>query len=838
MSNRPNMKKTTTVALFLVLAIAVSLFALPTTIAQTTRVTYAFIGALPNPVGVGQEVLLHVGITHPCAWPQTGWKGLTVTVTKPDGTTQTLGPVDTDTTGGTGVAFIPTTVGTYKFQTNFPQQLITTTAYGTPANSTMLASKSGILELIVQTDPIPYRPGVSLPTEYWTRPIDAQYREWNTIAGNWLGYFRGSDTSPTSSSQFKDYTTAPETGHILWAKPLVLGGLAGGLEVGPQSYDHGDAYEGRWTNPVIINGMVFFNKHQADGGTRLEQEVVALDLRTGKEIWTRNWNNTRLSFGQVYYHDNFNQHSVYAYLWSVVGTTWNAYDPFTGRWVWGMTAVPAGNNIYGPDGNIYRHVVNLAQGWMTQWNLSKVVEAYRRTIYADYAINQARGSWIRENIGLTFNASVPLALDWNVTIPRGLPGAVRKVRDGVILGSNFARGDIAPNPATIWALSTAKGREGQLLFNVSWTVPYANVHMSIEDASPKDDVFNIAVQETQTQFGFSLSTGRQIWGPSEPQRYQDQYGFASGNRWDVIADGRLFSGNWGGTLYCYDVKSGKLLWTYDNTDPYNEILWGNLWPLRISFIADGKVYLEHHEHSPTDPLPRGAPFVCLNATTGEVIFRMTIRGTEWGATPAIADGIIAMFNTYDCRLYAIGKGPSKTTVMAPEAVQPFGASILIKGYVTDISPGTADYALTARFPNGVPAVSDESMSKWMEYVYMQAPKPKDASGVEVMLSVLDSNGNYREIGKTTSEANGFYSLMWTPDIPGKYTLYASFAGSKSYWPSQAETAFGVDEALPPQETPETPVDNTPSYIMYAAVAVIVAVVIVGAIIVVITLRKR
>jgi hypothetical protein len=150
-----------------------------------------------------------------------------------------------------------------------------------------------------------------------------------------------------------------------------------------------------------------------------------------------------------------------------------------------------------------------------------------------------------------------------------------------------------------------------------------------------------------------------------------------------------------------------------------------------------------------------------------------------------------------------------------------------------------DYALTARFPNGVPAVSDESMSDWMLYVYKQFPRPTEATGVEVTLSVLDSNNNYREIGKTTSDSSGFFSFQWKPDIEGKYTVYASFAGSNSYWPSNAETAFIVDPASQPAaiENPQPVNSNTDTSIMYATIAIIIAVVLVG-VVLALVLKKR
>ena len=64
-------------------------------------------------------------------------------------------------------------------------------------------------------------------------------------------------------------------------------------------------------------------------------------------------------------------------------------------------------------------------------------------------------------------------------------------------------------------------------------------------------------------------------------------------------------------------------------------------------------------------------------------------------------------------------------------------------------------------------------------------------------TVLDSNGNHITIGTATTDASGTYSLTWTPEIPGNYTVYATFAGTNGYWPSSAETHF---YASPPSPT--------------------------------------
>jgi hypothetical protein len=189
------------------------------------------------------------------------------------------------------------------------------------------------------------------------------------------------------------------------------------------------------------------------------------------------------------------------------------------------------------------------------------------------------------------------------------------------------------------------------------------------------------------------------------------------------------------------------------------------------------------------------------------------------------------------QIYSIGKGPSATTVTASPKVSTYGGSVIIEGTVTDISTGTKQKEQAARFPNGVPAVSDASQSAWMEYVYMQKPRPTNATGVQVVLSIVDSNGNYRDIGTTTSN-DGFFAFNWKPDIDGQYTLYASFGGSKAYWPSHAVTSFAVDAAVPtPSPFAEIALPPTEMYIMAGVAAIIVAIAI-GFAITIMVLRKR
>ena len=838
------MNKNKIFAIIAIFAIATSilpLITIGTAQAQTTMKSYPFIGAMPNPIGVGQETLIHTGISAQSAWPQPGWSGITVTVTKPDGTTQTLGPFTTDTTGGTGTVYTPTMEGTYYLQTNFPQQKCLYAAAGIPANTTMLSSQSEKLALVVTVEERTFYPDVPLPTEYWTRPINTQFRGWGVIAGNWL---------TTPNNRYAPYNDAPESPHVLWAQPLAEGGVAGG-DLGANGYETGDAYEGKYVGNVIINGVVYMNRQIAQNAmtafnsTTIEQTVVAMNLQTGEIIWEKVLGaNERISHGQVMYWQTMNMYGAFAYLWTVVGTTWNAYDPLTGRYEYSIKDVPSGTRNYGPNGEILIYTVNTANGWMTQWNSTTVSF---KTYYDYYMLSpstQAVASYYSERWrpqGIIFNASK--GYDWNVTIPKGLLGSANAYFPGdIITGGNInSTGRITDQAVNIWAISLKPEQRGTLLYNKSWQPPTGSLTLSFGARNPDDNVLTIRAKEIAGFFGFNMRTGEFLWGPTDSRGYMDWFmGGPSGEN-GMMANGILYLGTVAGALQAIDVKTGETLWTYNNTQPYTELMWGgDKWPIEFGFISDGKVYIGHSEHSGNSPLPRGAPFVCLNATTGEVIFRVEglMRFTIWGGDPMIADSTIIAFDTYDNRIYAVGKGPSQTTLTAPSISVPSGSQVVLSGMVTDVSAGTKEFARTTRFPNGVPAVADESMGEWMKYVYQQFPRPSNTIGVEVTLSVVDANGNYRDIGTTTTDADGFYSFNWTPDISGKYTVYASFTGSASYYPSHAVAAFVAEETQPtPTTAPVVTLPPLETYIIGIGVAMIVAIAIVGAILLV-AVKKR
>jgi outer membrane protein assembly factor BamB len=800
--------KISMITLILLLATSALLVAFPTATAQEveySKTTHAYIGAIPNPVGVNQQVLIHAGITDFLRLYHHGWEGLTVTVTKPDGQTETLGPLRTDSTGGTGAVFIPSMVGTYKLQTHFPEQTYDWEGGISRVTFTGLvnyeASDSEILELVVQAEPLEYYQAHSLPTEYWSRPIDAQLREWSPIAGNWV---------QTPEGYFAPYNDGPETPHILWAKDLERGGLAGGM-YGEHAYQCGDAYEGKFASSVIIAGVLYYNRFTLESrGGPAAQGIVAVDLHTGEELWFRN--NTVLSFGQVYYWDSFNYHATFGYLWETVGRTWNAYDIQTGEWIFSLEDVPSGSTVRGPNGGIYRYNVDEEDGWMTLWNLSRVIQPFNTGGSGD-------GSWQRQvgrDSDHIFDATT--GIEWNVTIPAGLKGSANDYAfEDRIIGTlvpgttSNGREDM---PMEMWCISVKPGQEGTLLWQKSWQPPPGDITLSVRDTSFEDGVFVVWAKETRTLYGFSTNTGDLVWGPTASQDYLDIFGSRS-----LYAYGKFFLVGMSGIVHAYDIKTGTLLWTYRAPDELSEVLWTNQWHIRPVFITDNMMYLGTSEHSPVDPKPRGSPFVCIDLENGDEVFRADglFRQNDWGGRAIIGDSIIATMDSYDQRIYAIGKGPSATTIEPIIAGVPSGSSVTLVGRVTDVSPGTMDVALKTRFPNGVPAVADENMNEWMLYVYKQFERP-NVNGVQIKIEIVDPNGQYAWIGTATSDAYGNYAYSWKPTIEGQYMIMATFDGTKSYYGSNAITYLTVDPAASPSgpitpETPEAPLISTEAAII-------------------------
>ena len=139
--------------------------------------------------------------------------------------------IESDVSGTYQVSYTPDTVGTYSFQFTFPGETDNNGqnhGYSSYGNyyANFLASTSTKVSVTVQQAPVTgyTEAPVPLPTQYWTQPINAQNRYWNSISGPWLqsGY--------NATGAFNPYTYAP-TAHTYYGQQTttpVTAGLAGG----------------------------------------------------------------------------------------------------------------------------------------------------------------------------------------------------------------------------------------------------------------------------------------------------------------------------------------------------------------------------------------------------------------------------------------------------------------------------------------------------------------------------------------------------------------------------------------------------------------------------------
>jgi outer membrane protein assembly factor BamB len=826
------------------LTITATIVALPIANAHTPAwnvPTYAYITVGPNPVGVNQPVTLVYWLEWipPTASGAGGdrWRGWTIEVTEPDETKQTITLSPSDPVGGGYYLYTPDQVGTYTFNFSFPGQILSRTGPTGIVGSTSayegdtFQASSATATLTVQQEPIPPVPSYPLPTEYWSRPIEGQNTNWWTISSNWLAGSHIVDS-------FQQDGTAPNSAHVMWTKPIESGGVVGGSRTyinGATFYD-GTAYEGKFTGPIIMCGRLYYNLPRSDVGSG--GGYACVDLRTGEEIYWQNM--TAPSFGQLYYYESMNQHGVVpnGYLWrtaSAAGvTTWMAYDPLDGNLLFNETNVPSGTTIYGPNGEILIYQMNYAARWLALWNNT----CEQQGLHGALGTGSSAFQW--RPVGKTVNMSK--AYSWNVTIPdlpgKATPTIAKVIPDDLVLGRSTSFEGIGtwgtPDPWTMWAISLKPEKRGQLSWIKNYSAPAGNLTLYPGPVDPETRVFTMWQRDALVWSGYSIDNGTLLW-TAKPE---EDWGFYA-HTW-AVAYGKLYSAGLG-IVYCYDLKDGRQLWNYSAPGglavPYPN------YPLAVTTVADGKVYLGTIEHSRGAPYWKGAKLHCVNASTGDVIWTLDSASSSTagglGAITtgfALADGYFTYINLYDMQIYCVGKGPSATTVEAPMTAITAGESLVLRGRVTDISAGTKQHEQAARFPNGVPAMSDKSMGAWMEYVYMQKPLPNDATGVEVSLDTLDPNNNFIHIGTATSDTSGTFGYTWTPpDVPGDYTITATFAGSGSYWGSYAETHTVVSEAPAATAPPEYPQPIDPTLtIVGVGIAIIIAV----AIATILILRKK
>jgi hypothetical protein len=321
-----------------------------------------------------------------------------------------------------------------------------------------------------------------------------------------------------------------------------------------------------------------------------------------------------------------------------------------------------------------------------------------------------------------------------------------------------------------------------------------------------EGVYTEYTRQTKQWNGYDIKTGQHLW-TTEP--YEEDWAVYGTYMGQMIAEGMLIhAGGYDGYIHAFDVHTGEKLWDYYSGNAGSETPYGT-WPFYGGFVfADGKIFGHTSEHSPGTPMWRGEKLHAMHSDTGVGMWKIS----GWFQHPAVADGKLLSLNGYDNRIYCFGKGPSATTVSAPQTAVPKGTTVLITGTVTDQSPGAKD----------TPAVSDADQEKWMEYLYMQKECPTTLNGVPVALKATAADGITTNIGTTNSDGSGLFKMTWTPENEGIYTITATFAGTDSYGNSLATTAIVVS-AAPAGDTTAAAAAPVDLYIIAATIVILIAI---------------
>lgn len=518
---------------------------------------------------------------------------------------------------------------------------------------------------------------------------------------------------------------------------------------------------------------------------------------------------------------------------------WMAVDPQTGKLLFNETNVPSGARAYGPQGEWLIYGIGRANltapfTYLWQWNNTKLPG------------NDIAGGITQWLPGIT-NYNMIAAYDWNVTLSQPLgytyttigalgglsagaqsydpttgiytcaPTVLRVLPGDLIFGQSSGLQQTSatsnaifgtPDPFVLWAmnLNATRGPIGQVMWVKNYPAPANNLTVLIGPEDQGTNIFTLYYRETMQWSGYDMLTGNFLWGPTPMENAWNFYGGTTGLTAPyALGYGHLYSSGYSGTLYCYDLKTGKTLFTFGNdpNDPNNstltpETVYGD-YPTQVAAVVNNKVYMVEEEHSLNAPAYHGAKTRCVDAFSGKLLW--DIYGISSWQQQAVADGYYTWLNLNDMQIYAMGPGPSATTVTGPNIGIALGGSAEITGTVTDQSPNIA--------LKGTPAISDQDQGVWMEYMVQHSVDTPHVTGVPVHLTAVDANHNTIDLGTVTSDQNGVFHKLWAPPAAGEYTIVANFMGTDSYGPSSASTAVGVVPAAAPAPTTAPPATATP-----------------------------
>ncbi len=832
---------------------------------SVTMDTAAFLSVSPSPIGIGQTALVNMWTTPPIS-PNRFQSGYYVDIIRPDGTTETVGPMDSYPADATAwFQLTPDQTGTYQFKFRFTGEYWPNGTYLigrlVPAGSSSAAyyldtayykpASTNWQNLTVQSNLVSSWPIAALPTGYWTRPANVMNREWWSILGNYppYGIVGGGSSWPADTntyithSNFVPYVQGPNTCHVEYKQQMSDAGIIGGSA---GSYSLGG---GAGTPSVIYNGRCYQTMTVPINGVPTSC-AVCWDLQTGKQYYAiPTTSSTPGALGGI-------TPNIISYV--PPGTSGAAVAGEVGAEASGTYSVSL-ISIAG-DGSFYK--INPWTGAVT-FNMSSTgYKALSPQLMGGIQGSNAYTGFYKDPYVLsvqtitTAGVSKYYLINWttagtttnftqrimgNVSLPFAVP-----TYPGGILGYNTFVIDPETN-IMIWMAGLAPLGVGvyhgtwmmavdMTTGSLLWNRTYTDMTRYSTACFGADHGIAICLMEGGYYAGFSERNGDLVW---KTQLMDYPWGSDSFGGYQYIsAYGMFYRCSYDG-IYAFNWTNGNIVWHYVDQavpfeTPYTDVNGSQCYSFNGGgFAADGKLYTYNTEHTPTYPITRGWGLMALNITNGERVWRIEFSGSPG----EVSDGYLVAGNGYDGKMYVFGKGESSTTLSAPQIAAQTGQSVILTGTVLDQSPAQP----------GTACVSASSMTTWMQYLHMQQPidgiwHNETIAGVPVSLDAVDPNGNFVHISAVTTDGTtGTYGYTWTPTIAGDYKIFATFAGDDSYGSSFA-TTYATAVNAPTTTTPTTTSAPsnlaTTSDLMTYIVAVGIAIILAVAIATVLILRKR
>src|SRR5665647_904894 len=404
--------------------------------------THVYVLAAPNPIGIGQAcniVMFNPQLPPDASLTNTVRYRYTLSITKPDGTVQNFpgtggipsysswsqnsvvsGVFESDSTGSTYMTYTPDQIGNYSVTVYFQnlQYLWNASAIQRDYYGTSFLGSNYTVQLTVQNDPValtglPYPANVpTMPTEYWSRPIEGQNTLWYQVASNWLNNAHDRDNGG-NLNKYQPDGISPTTGHILWTRPTEDNGVVGGSNTGRSgnTFNAGAQYQSRFVFQIIMYGRLYYTPNLYSSGA--SELLDCVDLKTGQLVFETNTTASTGSsavpqFGYYYSQDDPNEHGIQNPGWLFSTNYAIGYQPERGIAYLHIANVPSGFETQGLNGENLRYVLankgntTNPNYYISQWNSSKVIPMI------------SSGS---NPTSASIDASTAARFDWNITAP-------------------------------------------------------------------------------------------------------------------------------------------------------------------------------------------------------------------------------------------------------------------------------------------------------------------------------------------------------------------------------------------------------------------------------------